>query len=82
MNTKLFTERELIYKDKNKLFDIYKNLISIEKDMKELIDDYEMIEEEFGIDNQTENDLNFIITQYDYLNKNIRMIENVLQKIN
>jgi hypothetical protein len=81
MNTKLFTKEELNIVSTKKLIDNLKSMINISIDMKEVIDEIEDIEKEDGyLEIELEYELNILITQYDYVIKNIRMIKKVIEE--
>lgn len=81
MNTKLFTKEELKIVSTKKLIDNLKSMINISIDMKEVIDEIEDIEKEDGyLEIELEYELNILITQYDYVIKNIRMIKKVIEE--
>ena len=72
VNTKLFTIDELKYKKYGDLVNFLTGMFELVDDIQEEIDEIQLIESEDGyLDQETLNELNIMITQSDYLTKNI-----------
>jgi hypothetical protein len=82
VNTKLFTSTELNHKKYYDLIILFEGLIKVSMYVEDSIEEIEMIEQEDGfLDCEMQHELNLLITQFDYITKNILTVMNVLKKI-
>jgi hypothetical protein len=82
VNTKLFTIDELKYKKYGDLVNFLTGMFELVDDIQEEIDEIQLIESEDGyLDQETLNELNIMITQSDYLTKNINTTIDTLNLI-